>query len=350
MNKLIPNPRLLSCCLGVVSKGVRATGLLFAATALLTVPLTPIAYADDNDADSDAKDMKGVAAPVVEKPSLGSAITGLLNFDVSDKYYTPRGLEVAKNGESLQPLLILFVSAYKSDKGPLNELKFNLGVWNDYDTGINGTPAAFGGKPGNWDEIDGFVGVEALMFKDWKFDAEETFFRSQTNSYQTSTNFDFKTTYLDHWFGDSGFSINPYGEVFVETSRKATVAFNYATDDRGFYGVLGVDPTYKFKTIPLTLELPTNANFVSEDFYQRANGTPGGCGLAVVYTELKATVPLSFIPIQYGAWSAYAGICYFHLDNPGLEDGNQLLGNNLGDPTKRDTNLYQWHFGLTCFF
>jgi hypothetical protein len=324
--------------------------MLIAAAALSTTTLTSVALAADTDADSDAKDMKGVAAPEVQQPALGSAITGLLNFDVSDKYYTPRGLEVAKNGESLQPLLILFFDAYSSDKGVLNDLKFNIGVWNDYDTGTNGTPAAFGGKPGHWDEIDGFVGAEAKIFKDWKLDAEETFFRSQTNSYQTSTNFDFKTTYLDSWFGDSGFSINPYGEVFVETSRKATVAFNYATDKRGFYGVLGFDPTYKFKTIPLTLELPTYANYVSEDFYQRSNGTPGGCGLAVVSTELKATVPLSFIPIQYGAWSAYAGIAYFHLDNPGLKDGNQLLGNNLGDPARRDTDLYQWHFGVTCFF
>ncbi len=81
------------------------------------------------------------------------------------------------------------------------------------------------------------------------------------------------------------------------------------------------------------------ANFVSEDFYQRSNGTPGGVGLAVISTEIKATTPLKFIPISYGAWSAYAGVQYYHLDNPGLEDGNQLLGNSLGDPSKRDTNL-----------
>ncbi len=114
---------------------------------------------------------------MVEKPTLGSNITGLLNFDVSDKYYTPRGLESSKNGISMQPLLILFFDVYNSDKGPLTDLSFNIGVWNDLDTGTNGTPAAFGGKPGNWDEIDGFAGVEAKLYKDWKLDAEETFFR-----------------------------------------------------------------------------------------------------------------------------------------------------------------------------
>ena len=208
-----------------------------------------------------------------------------------------------------------------------------------------------GANPGHWDEIDGFFGLEAKLFKDWKLDAEETFFKSQTNSYATTTNFDFKTTYLDHWFGDSGFSINPFGEVFVETSAKSTVAFNVSTDDQGFYGSFGFDPTYKFKWIPLTVELPTFANVVSEDFYQRANGTPGGAGLAVVSTEIKATTPLTFIPISYGAWSAYAGVQYYHLDNPGLEDGNQALtGNTPGSSKHRDHDLYQLHWGLTCFF
>ncbi len=348
MNKLISIHDPIRSRLGVVAQGARSTVSLFAATAWLTFAATPAALADDTSGE--AKDMKGVAAPVVEKQTLGSNITGLLNFDVSDKYYTPRGLESSKNGISMQPLLILFFDVYNSDKGPLTDLSFNIGVWNDVDTGTNGTPAALGGKPGNWDEIDGFAGVEAKLYKDWKLDAEETFFRSQTDSYATSTNFDFKTTYLDHWFGDSGFSINPFAEIFVETSRKATVAFDVSTDKRGFYGSFGFDPTYKFTTIPLTVELPTFANFVSEDFYQRSNGPPGGVGLAVISTEIKATTPLKFIPISYGAWSAYAGVQYYHLDNPGLEDGNQLLGNNLGDPTKRDTNLYQFHFGITCFF
>jgi hypothetical protein len=294
-------------------------------------------------------DTKDIVAPAPEC-AFGSKITGLLQVDAGDKYYTPRGLESSKNGISFQPLLILFLELHKSDTGVLTDLSLYGGVWNDIDTGQNGKPAAFGGHPGNWDEIDGFVGLEAKLFHDWKFDAQETFFRSQTDSYDTTTNFDFKATYLDHWFGKTGFSINPYVEGFDETTKKATFAFNAATDKGGFYFVAGMDPTYKFSTIPLTLELPTAVNYVSEDFYQRANGTPGGTGFAVYSTELKGTVPLDFIPKCYGAWSVYAGVLYDHLDNPGLEDGNQALGGNLGDPSKRDTNIYKLHCGVTCFF
>jgi hypothetical protein len=338
MNKLTPTQNRFGSCLGAPGN-VRATIRSFAIAALVTSFGFGAALAGD-----DTKSMSA-PPPEVAPPTLGSNITGLINFDLSDKYYTPRGLESSKNGVSFQPLVILFFDLYKSKTGPLTDLSFNIGVWNDIDSSKNGA------TPGNWDEIDGFFGMEAKLYDQWKLDAEETFFRSQTNSYATSTNFDFKATYLDHWFGDSGFSINPYAEFFAETSRKATVAFNVTTDKRGFYGVLGLDPTYKFKSIPLTLELPISANYVSEDFYQRANGTPGGTGLAVISTEIKGTTPLSFIPISYGAWSAYVGVQYYHLDNPGLEDGNQALtGNTPGSSKHRDTNLYQLHFGITCFF
>jgi hypothetical protein len=305
-----------------------------------------LASANAQAGDDDAKTMKSSSTADIAPPALGSRITGLLNLDFSDKYITPRGLDVSKNGGAFQPLVILFVNFYHSDeKKWLTDLTFNFGVWNDIDVGENGA------DPGNWDEIDGFFGLEAKLFKDWKLDAEETFFKSQTNSYNTSTNFDFKTTYLDHWFGDSGFSINPYGEIFVETTQKATVAFNYQTDNRGFYGVIGADPTYKFKSIPLTLELPTFANICSDSFYQRINGTPGGPGLAVVSTEFKATTPLTFIPISYGAWSAYAGAQFYYLNNPGLLDGNQALQNEpIGGSAHRDRDLVQYHIGLTCFF
>jgi hypothetical protein len=325
-----------------MAKGVRSAVPLLAATALLTFAVVPSVSADTTDADSDAKDMKGVAAPVVEKPTLGSNITGLLNFDFSDKYYTPRGLESSNGGISFQPILILFFDLYKNDKGPLTDLSFNLGVWNDVDTHENPSER----NPGNWNELDGFFGAEAKIYKDWKIDLEETFFRSMTESYDTTTNLDLQVTYHDHWFGDSGFSVNPYFGFFYDTTKIPVVL----GAEHQYYGTIGMDPTYKFKCVPVTLELPTFANIVSDKFYEKFDGSPGGEGVAVISTELKATTPLSFIPISYGAWSAYAAVQYYHLDNPGLEDGNRILKNNAGGTGPADTNIYQFHWGMTCFF
>ncbi len=333
MNKLTPLHARITPCRGVVAKGLRSAVFLLAACAAFTL----VAVADDNDADS--KDLKGITPPPVEKDTLGSKISGLLNFEFSDKYYTPRGLMSSNGGVSFQPLLILFFDLYSSDKGPLNDLSFNLGVWNDVDSHANPSEA----NPGNWNELDGFFGVEAKVFKDWKLDVTETFFRSMTESYDTTTNLDFQATYLDHWFGDSGFSINPYFAIFYDTSKIPVVLGAPGS----YYGTIGMDPTYKFKSFPVTLELPTFVNIVNSDFYLQTDGQPGGDGPAVISTEIRATTPLSFIPIAYGKWSAYVGVQYYHLDNLGLEDGNAILKSN---PNAHDTNLYQFHWGMTCFF
>src|SRR4030095_9278018 len=129
-------------------------------------------------------------------------------------------------------------------------------------------------------------------------------------------------------------------------SDKATVVFNPATSDESWYFSVGINPTYKFKSIPLTLSFPTYINIVEDDFYQRIDGTPGGSDVAVFSTQIKAIVPLSFIPASYGSWSVYAAFQYYHLDNPGLLDGNQVLGADAS----REENLYQIHGGLTIFF
>jgi hypothetical protein len=85
---------------------------------------------------------------------------------------------------------------------------------------------------------------------------------------------------------------------------------------------------------------------VSSDFYQKFDGTDGGSGLAVVSVAPKVSLPLKFLGVTHGAWTAYAGLTYYYLHNDGLLDGNQVLGN---DPN-RDSNLTKIRGGLSVFF
>jgi hypothetical protein len=142
-----------------------------------------------------------------------------------------------------------------------------------------------------------------------------------------------------------GLSLNPYFEMFIETSNKATVALDQATVKRGYYFQVGADPTFAFGNIPLTLELPTYVNFPSDNFYQNFAGKGSSSTLGLVTTELKGTVPLKFIPKSYGSWSIYAGVQYYYLINHGLLDENQVLATS-----ERKHNLWQFHSGLTIFF
>lgn len=280
-----------------------------------------------------SKEMKTPA-----EEALGIHVHGLVNLEVSDHYITPRGLNVENQGVVFQPLVLLFWNLYSNDNAFLNDVTLTTGVWNSIHTKKSGA------EPSHWNEIDPIVGLSFKFAKQFTFDAFWSAFQSQTDSYDTSNNLSLKLTWNDTIFGES-FSINPYVEYWYEISDKATVVFNPATSDESYYFSIGINPTYKFKSIPLTISLPTFINLVDSDFYQRFDGTSGGSGLAVFSTQLKFQIPLNFIPKGYGAWTFYAGVQYYHLNNDGLLDGNQVLADG-----SREENLVQFHGGLSIFF
>ena len=283
-------------------------------------------------------DMTGEMKKSVIEPESGLRIHGLVNLEFSDHYITPRGLNVENQGLIFQPLVLLFWNLYSNESGFLNDVTLTTGVWNSIHSKKSGA------EPSHWNEIDPIGGLTFKFAKELQFDVFWSAFQSQTDSYDTSNNLSLKLTWNDHLW--ESFSINPYVEYWAELSDKATVVFNSATSDESWYFSVGINPTYKFKSIPLTLSFPTYINIVEDDFYQRFDGTPGGSDVAVFSTQIKATVPLSFIPASYGSWSVYAAFQYYHLDNAGLLDGNQVLGADAS----REENLYQIHGGLTIFF
>jgi len=280
-----------------------------------------------------------LAKSVIEPEPEPSRLHCLLQVEVGSHYITPRGLDVVDAGVTIQPLVLIFFDLYNSKTGFLNDITLIGGVWNDWGT------KAYGAKPGQWNEIDPSVGLSFKFAQNFQFDATYTGFRSMTESYPTSTNLDLKLTYHDSFLGKA-FSINPYVEFFDELSNKATVTFDPRTSTEGYYFALGIDPTYKADPIPLTVELPTYVNIVSSNFYQKFDGQNGGSGAAVFSTGVKFSVPLKFIPKQYGSWTAYAGYQYYYLNNVGLLDGNQALTGK----DYRETSLHRFYGGINVFF
>jgi hypothetical protein len=264
-------------------------------------------------------------------------VHGLFNWDFSDHYITPRGLDTENQGIVVQPLLLLFWDLYSSKTAAIDDVSLTTGVWNDWDSHESGA------TPGYWNEIDPILGLTFNVEKAWQIDVFYTEFHSQTDSYPPSTNLDVKLTYHDS--GAGGLTFNPYVEFFKDEHEKATVTFDPATSKLSYYFAFGFDPTYSVPDTTLKLELPTFINVVQSDFYQRLNGTPGGSGLAVFSTELKASLPLSFVSGDYGHWTAYIAEQYYHLSNDGVLDGNTVLAT-----AKRLPNLYQFHTGVSIFF
>ncbi|MDB6152772.1 MAG: hypothetical protein JWL90_1225 [Chthoniobacteraceae bacterium] len=124
------------------------------------------------------------------------------------------------------------------------------------------------------------------------------------------------------------------------------MAFDTSRAPESYYFQFGVNPGYDFKPFPLKVEFPTFINVVGDHFYQRFDGSGEGSGVGVFSTQAKFTTPLSFVPKRYGAWTLYAGVQYYHLNNPCVLDGNQVLGATI----ERKENLWQLHGGISIFF
>jgi hypothetical protein len=314
----------------------------FISAALIACTLSFSVTASVKAGEEDAKAPE--PAPPLQEAPPPSLIHGLINLEFSNAYITPRGLDVQNKGLVIQPLFLLFFDLYSSKDNFINDVSLTIGDWNSVHTAIVGS----GPKPGHWNETDPLTGITVKFLKDLQFDAFYTAFVSQVDAFKTSQNVDLKLTYHDKYLSNKvwkGLSINPYAEMFIETSNKATVDLNDATSKRGYYFQVGVDPTFAFENFPVTIELPTYVNFPSDNFYQNFAGKGSVSTLGLVTTELKGTTPLKFIPKGYGNWSVYAGVQYYYLINHGLLDENQVLATS-----ERKRSLWQVHGGITLLF
>ncbi len=261
----------------------------------------------------------------------------LLQLDFSDHYITPRGLNVENQGLVFQPLLLSFWSLYSNKDTFVNDVSLTAGMWSSIHSQKSGPDS------GHWNEWDPILGLTFGLGEYLKFETNYTAFKSQVDAYPTSHHLELKLKLDDSkWLGD--FALNPYVAYWQELENKATVALDPTTSEESYYFTLGINPSITLGEVKI--EIPTYINIVGDDFYQQFDGSGGGSGLAVFGTGIKASLPLTFVPKEYGFWTAYAGVKYYHLSNDGLLDGNQVLGADGA----RDEDLLQFHCGLSIFF
>jgi len=268
---------------------------------------------------------------------LGANVNGLMAFDFATDYVTPRGLHVEDEGLVTQPLLLVFWKLRAAPKAAVTDITLTTGLWNSFHS------VKSGANPSRWNEIDPILSLGIKFRNGLALDTGTTAFYTPTDSYATSAHVDFKLTYNDRPHG--GIAINPYVAYWFELHNKATVMFNPATSSRGSYLTVGAAPTFGIGA-GATVELGTFANFVSSDFYQQFDGSDGGSGMAVLSVAPKVSLPLKFLGVTHGAWTAYAGLSYYYLNNQGLLDGNQVLSGASGP----ESNVTKFRTGLSVFF
>ena len=265
------------------------------------------------------------------KPENALSIHGLVGVDFTTAYIS-RGLVLEDQGFIAQPYAELGFTLFEDKDATFTKGTFFAGIWNSLhsqhtDAGLANADPDTGVRPGvttdMWYEFDWYLGT-AFDFGAFNLNLSYWEFISPNQGFGTSKNVQAKLAYNDaeHW-GESGFALKPYGIVFVETAGKAG-----SGSEEGIYVELGLEPTIftaaKESTYPVAFSVPAKVGLGFSDFYEDDEL------LGFVSVGLKASVPLAFMPAEYGAWSASAGVYYYYYGD-GVDDFNAGTGDGDDD-------------------
>ena len=332
--------KLSGKCLSALIGAAIAASPLAASASILETPPRPLTLEDppaaakpqeqqtaQQDADGQPQLLDEAAAAAPTSPQ----IHGFFDSPFKTAYITPRGLVVENQGLVWQPVVGLIFPL--PDIG-IKNFSLDAGVWNSVNTNQGDS------RVGAWNEMDVWVGVGGDIVKNLSFHIDYevwSFPQSTVNKPSSEHLSQLKFSYNDaDLWGKSGFALNPYVNFFYQYWGSSTVVLG--RQGNTWYVEPGIAPTYTWKLgdTPITFTMPTYVSIGPESYWGRGGTAFGGTvsakpdgNLGVFSTGITATIPLKFIPIQYGNWHAEAGVLYYNLINDALlRAGKALSGNS----------------------
>jgi len=227
-----------------------------------------------------------------------SAITGDLGVNFVSEYIS-RGAPQEIKGVIAQPYADLYFSLYEGD-GFVNKVSLNLGVWSSIHSAH--TLAAYNSTTSAWYEFDYTPGVSVTFAKNFTLTASYFEFDSPNDGFVTSRNANLNLAYNDTDLLGA-FALHPHVTYLRELDGKAVNG--YSTKEGNYYEV-GIAPVLP-ACGPVTFTIPVTAGFGSSQFYLENKSFGFFSG------GVSASIPLAFIPTQYGTWSFTAGATYYYL-------------------------------------
>lgn len=277
----------------------RITHHTLAAAVALAVFISPAAFAEE-----------ALPAEEAAGPNLG-AISISAGVDFTSEYFFRGIYQGPGNDEGIiiQPYLDLGFE--------INDwLSIYVGTWNSI---ITSDDDLGGAGDENWYEADWYAGVSIALPENFSLDVAYVILYGPSIGNEFAEEFDITVAYDDSelWGGD--FALNPYVMLAIEVEGGSD---GFATSgDEGIYLELGVAPSFEIipdGEFPVTLTVPVTVGIGIDDYYN-ASGS-GGDGLGFVSVGLDFSVPLNFIPAEFGSWSAHAGVTYLHLSEAEVFD------------------------------
>ena len=206
--------------------------------------------------------------------------------------------------------------------GALTALTLTGGFWNSLHTGPTGSDSPIAVDPKVWYEFDGYVRLSAVLWEDLTTYALYTAYTSPNDSFGTVQEIAFGVGYNDAKLLGP-FALNPSVLIAFELDGQAD-----AGADTGIYAQIGIAPGYTFladSAYPIAVSVPLAVGLSLSDYYEFGTGSDDTFGY--FSGGVTVSVPLAFIPPDFGKWLVKAGVTVLYL-------GDNLTAINDGDRTQ----------------
>jgi hypothetical protein len=250
------------------------------------------------------------AAPASAGPNTGR-LSFTLGNDITTAYFF-RGILQERNGFITQPYAELGVKLYEDEEGPVTGLSLFAGSWNS----IHSEQTLNVSGPDNWYESDAYGGIKLALFGNTEAKLSYIAYTYPNGAFATVQEVDFSLGLNDsQWLGTC--ALNPSVLIAAETENTALGL------DEGWYLQPGIRPSFTVidsETYPVSLAIPVTLGLSLDNYYENSPGDDDLFGF--LQGGLVASIPLAFIPEDYGAWSFSAGASIYTFGS-NLEDANQ---------------------------
>jgi hypothetical protein len=295
-----------------------------ALAAALAVPAVATFAQEAADADRTRSVERPVEAEVKPTepsgPNTGKvSVSGGIDFTTA---YFFRGYNQEDQGLIAEPYANLYFKLYDTDAF---KTTFYVGTWNSLHS--EDTLAQTGGGPDAWYESDFLTGVD-FAFGHATIGLIYTAYTYPNGAFETVQELGAKLSYDDTDFMKNhgiGFGFKPYVAAYAET--------NDGNGSEDWYGEVGIAPgVYTFNKdgrYPVAITIPITVGLSLKDYYFDDSGDEEFFGYAAA--GVTASIPLPFIPSDYGTWSLTGSFQYMYLNAEGLQtlnhgDDHELIG------------------------
>jgi hypothetical protein len=255
--------------------------------------------------------LAGTAGTAIAGPNSGK-VAFSAGYDFTTAYFF-RGILQERRGLIMQPYGEINVNLYADEEGPVTGFTLIGGMWNSLHMERT---LSDGDGPDNWYEADIYGGAKLTLLN--KIDLKGLYiaYTYPNGAFATVQELDFSVGLNDsEWLG--AFAMYPSLLWAVEVDNTAL------GQNMGRYLELNVRPSFTIvesETYPVSLAFPMQVGLSAGNYYEKDADSDETFGF--FKGGFVVSMPLAFIPADYGAFSVSAGASIYTFGQ-NLQDFNE---------------------------